>query len=102
MNFLERWETVDIAKVETLRLSGLVSISTRGNGSGQVGLVLITGFGVADGKSHNVVGYFTKGDSFRDGRPGGRSFILSFAIAFEKTLDDNRDYRQEQSNGRLL
>ena len=50
MNFLERWETVDIARVETLRLSSLVSISTRGNGSGQVGLVFITRSGVADGK----------------------------------------------------
>ena len=53
MNFLERWETVDVTvdvtRVETLRLSGLRSISTRGNRLGQVGLVLITGFGVADG-----------------------------------------------------
>jgi hypothetical protein len=49
MNFLECWETVDVTRVETLRLSGLVSISTRGNRLGQVGLVLITGFGVADG-----------------------------------------------------
>ena len=49
MNFLERWETVDVTRVETLRLSGLCSISTRGNRLGQVGLVLITGFGVADG-----------------------------------------------------
>ena len=46
MNFLERWEMVDVTRVETLRLSGLVSISTRDNGSGQV---LITGFRVADG-----------------------------------------------------
>ena len=50
VNFLKRSEMADITRVEILRLSGLVSISTRGNGSGQVGLVFITRSGVADGK----------------------------------------------------
>lgn len=47
---LELCETVDVVtRVETPRLSGLVSISIRGNRLGQVRLVLIIGFRVADG-----------------------------------------------------
>ena len=49
VNFLKRSEMADITRVEILRLSGLVSISTRGNRLEQVGLILVTGFEVAGG-----------------------------------------------------
>ena len=96
VKFIERWETGwetrDMTRVG-ISTVGLFSVSTRGNRLGQVGL--ITGFPVADGRqSRSIGGYFVDTDIFRG---GGSGYFVSFATAFEETVDDKRNYRQDQS-----
>ena len=50
VNFLQRWETVDVTRVEILRFCSSVPTSTRGNRLGLVGLILMARFEVADRK----------------------------------------------------